>query len=208
MALLLTSPPLHTPPSSVEAKYFYYGLHSKPRLIARSSSYTWVEPRGAEAYLTPKELTPLGFGHPLENLWEHKVGPEMVSYLDNIGVKCSSLDPVRIGYAGDSSHLLSSGLESFPVPSLQRLASTSPLNARPSCLPTASMTSMSNCVSRKCSAARNYTNLFIPSSPLPVSPSHSPLPLVFQSLLRPTQPLAGPEAFSSPIPATPMSSSS
>jgi hypothetical protein len=91
------------PPSFVEAEYFYYGLYSKPRLIARSSTYAWVEPRGAEAYLTPKELTPLGFGHPLEDHWEHKVGPEVVSYLDDEGVKCSSLDPLRIGDAGDRS---------------------------------------------------------------------------------------------------------
>ena len=45
-----------TPPSSVEATYFYYGLYSKPRLIARSSTYLWIEPRGPEAYLRLKEL--------------------------------------------------------------------------------------------------------------------------------------------------------
>ncbi|KAF8333719.1 hypothetical protein F5887DRAFT_834265, partial [Amanita rubescens] len=70
--------------------------------LARAATPS-LEPRGPEAYLTPKELTPLGFGHPLENLWEHKVGPEMISYLDHMGVRSSSLDPVRIGYAGDSS---------------------------------------------------------------------------------------------------------
>ncbi|KAF8334478.1 hypothetical protein F5887DRAFT_1273561, partial [Amanita rubescens] len=91
------------PPSSVEAQCFYYGLPSRPRLIARSSSYVWVEPQGLEAYLTPKELSPLGFGHPLKNVWEDKVGPEMISYLDDMGVKWSSLDPLRIGYAGDPS---------------------------------------------------------------------------------------------------------
>ncbi|KAF8333698.1 hypothetical protein F5887DRAFT_993030 [Amanita rubescens] len=96
-------PTAPTPPSSVEAMHFYYGLYSKPRLIARSSTYLWIEPRGPEAYLRPKELSPFGFGHPLEDCWEDKVGPQMISYLDDIGVKASSLDPVRIGYAGDSS---------------------------------------------------------------------------------------------------------
>ena len=92
-----------TPPSAVEARCFYYGLYSKPRLIARSSTYAWVEPRGPEAYLTPKELRPLGFIHPLGKLWERTIGPEMVAYLDAMEVKCSSLDPVRIGFIGDSS---------------------------------------------------------------------------------------------------------
>ncbi|THU83806.1 hypothetical protein K435DRAFT_420482 [Dendrothele bispora CBS 962.96] len=91
------------PPSPIEAEHYFYGIYSKPRLIARSSSDVWREPRGAEAYLRPKELSPLGFDHPLRYIWEDKIGPTMVSYLDNNGVKCSSLDPVCIGYAGDSA---------------------------------------------------------------------------------------------------------
>ncbi|KAH9022454.1 hypothetical protein EDB84DRAFT_1564992 [Lactarius hengduanensis] len=47
--------PTPYPPSPVEAEYCFYGLYSNPRLIARSSIDTWIEPRGAEAYLTPKE---------------------------------------------------------------------------------------------------------------------------------------------------------
>ncbi|KAH9072395.1 hypothetical protein EDB83DRAFT_2195902, partial [Lactarius deliciosus] len=52
------------PPSSVEAKYFYYGIPSQPRLVARSSADIWLVPTGPEAYLDPKESSPLG-SHPL-----------------------------------------------------------------------------------------------------------------------------------------------
>jgi hypothetical protein len=74
-------------------------------LIARTGSTPWEAPTGLEAYLTPKELTPLGFGHPLEKLWERTIGPGICSCLNDMGVKYSSLDPVRIGYAGDPSPL-------------------------------------------------------------------------------------------------------
>ncbi|KAF8638736.1 hypothetical protein AX16_010459 [Volvariella volvacea WC 439] len=57
---------------------------------------------GPEAYLVPKEASPLGF-HPLQEIWETTVGPAMVAYLDTKGVKWTSLDPIRMGYAGDSS---------------------------------------------------------------------------------------------------------
>ena len=90
------------PPSLAEAQNFYYGLPSRPRLVARSSTYIWVEPTGADAYLVPKEASPLGF-HPLREIWEATVGPAMVDYLDGKGVKFTSLDPVRMGQTGDSS---------------------------------------------------------------------------------------------------------
>jgi hypothetical protein len=90
------------PPSFVEAQYFYYGIPSQPPLVARSSANVWVEPRGPEAYLLPKESSTIGL-HPLREIWEATVGPAMVDYLDSKGVKCTSLDPVRMGYAGESS---------------------------------------------------------------------------------------------------------
>ncbi|KAG8806641.1 hypothetical protein FRC17_004889, partial [Serendipita sp. 399] len=90
------------PPSPVEAENYFYGIPSEPGLVARSSTDVWVEPRGIEAYLIPKESRPLGF-HPLQEIWETKVGPAMVEYLDTNRVECTSLDPIRMGYAGDSS---------------------------------------------------------------------------------------------------------
>ncbi|KAL4071585.1 hypothetical protein V8B97DRAFT_2042554 [Scleroderma yunnanense] len=99
-----TYPPgVPTAPSLVEAQCFYYGLPSRPRLVARSSTYIWLKPTGLEAYLCPKELSPLGYDHPLRAIWETTVGPAMVTYLDSQGVQWTSLDPVRIGFTGDLS---------------------------------------------------------------------------------------------------------
>lgn len=95
------NPTILYPPSS-EAKHYYYGIPSRPLLVARSSTNVWLEPTGPEAYLIPKELSPMG-SHPLREIWETKVGPAMVVYLDFKGVKCTSLDPVRMGNAGESS---------------------------------------------------------------------------------------------------------
>ena len=90
------------PPSSIESKFFYYGIPSQPRLVARSSLDVWLEPTGPEAYFLPKESSPIGL-HPLREIWEATVGPDMVLYLDSKGVEWTSLDPVRMGYASESS---------------------------------------------------------------------------------------------------------
>ena len=86
-------------PSEVEAKYYLYGFPSKARFIARSSPDVWMKPTGAEAYLEPKELTPLG-KHRLNEIWEDTVGPAMDRYLLEKQVQCSILNPLRIGIAG------------------------------------------------------------------------------------------------------------
>ncbi|KAI0304089.1 hypothetical protein BC826DRAFT_903028 [Russula brevipes] len=88
------------PPSPVEAQYYFYGIYSKPRLVARSSTDAWIVPRGPYEVLLPKEAGPLGF-HPLQDIWEATVGPAMVGYLNTNGVKWTSLDPVRMGHTGD-----------------------------------------------------------------------------------------------------------
>ncbi|CCM06263.1 uncharacterized protein FIBRA_08513 [Fibroporia radiculosa] len=97
-------PPDGTPyiPSAAEAIFYYYGLPSKPRLIARSSSDVWMQPTGAEAYLELKELTPLGV-HPLDTVWEDTVGPAIDLYFQEKGVQCTSMNPLRIGIVGQSS---------------------------------------------------------------------------------------------------------
>ena len=100
IAMAVTSAPY--PPSPVESQYFYYGIPSQPPLVARSSLNAWLELTGPEAYLLPKESSPIGL-HPLQEIWEATVGPAMVGYLDSRGVEWTSLDPVRMGYAGESS---------------------------------------------------------------------------------------------------------
>lgn len=91
------APTAPSPPSSIEAERYYYGIHSRPRLVARSSTNVWVKPTGPEAHLITKELGPLG-SHPLRDIWEASVGPAIFEYLDSKGVKWTSIDPVRIGY--------------------------------------------------------------------------------------------------------------
>ena len=90
------------PPSFVESRCYYYGLPSRPILVARSSPDVWLEPTGPEAYNLPKETHTIGL-HPLREIWEATVGPAMVDYLDSMEIKWTSLDPVRMGYATDSS---------------------------------------------------------------------------------------------------------
>lgn len=77
-------PPTPHPPSPIEAELFYYGIPSRPRLVARSSSDVWAKPTGLEAYALPKESSPAGL-HPLGEILEAQVGPAMVKYLDSKG---------------------------------------------------------------------------------------------------------------------------
>ncbi|QRV93321.1 hypothetical protein RhiJN_21339 [Ceratobasidium sp. AG-Ba] len=92
-------------PSSLESISYYYGLPSKPALVARSSTELWVEPRGPEAYLTAKELKPVG-PHALDAIWESVVASAIEAYLTSQEVAFTSVDPARIGYVGS---------EFFPV---------------------------------------------------------------------------------------------
>ncbi|KAG8852529.1 hypothetical protein FRB96_008624 [Tulasnella sp. 330] len=92
-------------PSPAEAEHYYYGLPSKPALVARSSDTVWFEPKGAEAYLTAKELRTVG-PHGLNGVWESAVASAIEEYLLAQQVDYRSVDPARIGYAGS---------ESFPV---------------------------------------------------------------------------------------------
>lgn len=89
-------------PSPVESQCYYYGIPSRPLLVARSSLDVWLEPTGPEAYLLPKESSPIGL-HPLRDIWEATVGPAIVDYLGSKEVEWTSLDPVRMGFSGVSS---------------------------------------------------------------------------------------------------------
>lgn len=89
-------------PSPMERRHFYYGIYSRPALVARSSYDLWVAPTGAEAYMVPKECKPAGISS-LNNVWEDTLGRAMGEYLQDMGVQVTSLDPIRIGKAGDES---------------------------------------------------------------------------------------------------------
>ena len=87
----------HTP-STVEAKFYYYGLPSQPILVAWLSTNIWVELTGPKAYHVPKEASPIGL-HPLWEIWEATVGLALIHYLNFKGVQCTSLDLLHMGYA-------------------------------------------------------------------------------------------------------------
>jgi len=91
------------PPVSDKESYWYYaGLPSSPRLVARSSTPTtpWKEPTGPEAYPVRKELKGVG-NHALNDVWEDKLAPLILDILESERVKFTSVDVVRIGAVGE-----------------------------------------------------------------------------------------------------------
>ena len=91
-----------SPVSEKEAYWYYAGLPSSPRLVARSSTPTtpWKEPTGPEAYPVRKELKGVG-NHALNDVWEDKLAPLILDILESERVKFTSVDVVRIGAVGE-----------------------------------------------------------------------------------------------------------
>ncbi|KAG0129316.1 hypothetical protein HOY82DRAFT_652199 [Tuber indicum] len=87
--------------TAMEAKHYYYGLYSKPILVARTGNDTWEVPTGPEAYLQPKELRTVG-NHPLKHVWEDNLSFQIHNILESKGVKWTSTDVARIGFVGES----------------------------------------------------------------------------------------------------------
>jgi len=88
------------PISDIEAKHYYYGLYSKPVLVARSGNDAWEQPTGPEAYLRPKELRTVG-NHNLKRVWEEELAFQIHDILQRNGVQWTSTDVARIGYIGE-----------------------------------------------------------------------------------------------------------
>ena len=87
-----------SPPSEMEAKNYYAGLPSRPILVARSSTTPWKPPTGPEADWELKELGPAS-SHALSKVWENGLAREVITLLDSMKVKFTSIDIVRIGTA-------------------------------------------------------------------------------------------------------------
>lgn len=85
-----------------ETDLYYYGLPSKPKLVARTGTTPWEAPTGPGAYYRVKELRPVG-NHPLRDVWEDNLAFKLHALLDSKQVKWTSTDIVRIGYVGESS---------------------------------------------------------------------------------------------------------
>ncbi|KAG8906989.1 hypothetical protein FRB99_005631 [Tulasnella sp. 403] len=85
---LLVPPPL----SNKEATFYYAGIPSGPRLVARSGTTKWKPPTGWDEYR--KELRPVG-NHPLKEVWEGNLALKLHTLLDSMNVKWTSTDVVR-----------------------------------------------------------------------------------------------------------------
>ncbi|KAG9019613.1 hypothetical protein FRB90_012459 [Tulasnella sp. 427] len=93
----MSSHTLPTPPSDKEARSYYAGLPSRPRLVARTGTTPWREPTGPEAYSVIRELRAVGNHDTLQEIWEDSLAPKVHALLDSMRVKWTSTDVVRFG---------------------------------------------------------------------------------------------------------------
>ena len=89
--------PLHDvgDPSLEESKFYYYGLPSQPRLVARTTTTPWE-------YGTEKELRAIGNHHQkLKKAWQNDLPNQLFNLLDELKVEWTSIDMIRIACVGD-----------------------------------------------------------------------------------------------------------
>ncbi|KAN0079685.1 hypothetical protein V8E54_004899, partial [Elaphomyces granulatus] len=79
----------------------YAGLPSGPALVVRTGTL-WKAPTDPEAYRRIRELRAVG-NHALTEVWEGNLDLKILTLLDEMKVKWTSTDIVRIGNAGESS---------------------------------------------------------------------------------------------------------
>ncbi|KAI0255840.1 hypothetical protein BJV78DRAFT_1273361 [Lactifluus subvellereus] len=84
-AVRVTSYSSHTlpsPPSELEARYYYASLPSRPVLVARTGTTLWEARTGPEAFLMAKELRTVG-NHALKEVWEDNLALRLHAILDS-----------------------------------------------------------------------------------------------------------------------------
>ena len=91
------SPPPHL--SDLEARFYYFGLPSKPVLVARTGSIPWEIPTNNWRCPQERQLWILG-NHGISKIW-HALGPGVRDILDKGRVEWTSIDLVRIGNVGE-----------------------------------------------------------------------------------------------------------
>lgn len=75
----------------------YYGFPSNPVSIYHTGD-AWPRPTGPEAQRVPKEARPVCI-HPIAPVWR-KLGQRVYEYFDPVGLKWTSIDPVRFAEVG------------------------------------------------------------------------------------------------------------
>ena len=100
--------------SELEATQYYWGLHSNPRLIARTGG-PWYPPFGPEAYPKAKELRSPGV-HKLLDVWEDDFALKVHDILNQNLVNWSSTEIVRIAYVDqpEGNLILWIGVYTYP----------------------------------------------------------------------------------------------
>ncbi|KAF8885889.1 hypothetical protein CPB84DRAFT_1850262 [Gymnopilus junonius] len=93
----LELPPLPPRVSEEEAEHYYHGLHSKPRLIARTGE-PWEHTPCPEVYFRTKSLMTVERHEKLMELWEDNIAFKVHDILNQNQVNWSSTDIVRIAY--------------------------------------------------------------------------------------------------------------
>ena len=84
---------LPSPPSEMEAKFYYAGLPSAPILVARTSTSPWD-------VKNVKELGPANHAA-LGEAWDGDLGFKVCALLDSMNVMFTSLDVVGMGNVGE-----------------------------------------------------------------------------------------------------------
>ena len=103
LSLTGNDPPRDEPDEN-EEKGYYYGLPSRPRLIARSSTQPWQQSY-ILSFPRPKTLQVVERSHPIAEVWCTGLYKEIVEVLKNVSF--TTIDVVRIGYpqAGEDEEL-------------------------------------------------------------------------------------------------------
>ncbi|KAF5642329.1 hypothetical protein F52700_3177 [Fusarium sp. NRRL 52700] len=88
-------------PGPDEISHYYYGLPSRPRLVARTNhADVWKNIKGVE-YAQTKVLGNVG-SHPITILWNDSSGPLRCSIIEALaGINWSAIDILRVGYEAD-----------------------------------------------------------------------------------------------------------
>ena len=88
-------------PSDMESKYYYHGLPSRPRLVARSSTTPWEVVTGPWTFPVPKELRPIGNHRGLRRAWQSLLPTQLFQAFDELHVNWTSLDVLRMASVRD-----------------------------------------------------------------------------------------------------------
>ena len=112
------------PPKDKERNFYYAGLPSRPRLIARSSAFVWEEPKAWRRSEEEKKLSNVG-DHPIAYVID-KITPDVI----DTSVSWTSIDVVRIGYEALPLVLWMSPHRLFPVKAVSCKQQESPAQVR------------------------------------------------------------------------------